>query len=39
MNTDTVNEKAKIAINDLSFYYGASKSLKNISLPATEIAR
>ena len=33
MNTDTVNEKAKIAINDLSFYYGASKSLKNITLP------
>jgi phosphate transport system ATP-binding protein len=26
-------EKAKVEIKDLSFYYGASKSLKNISLP------
>ena len=26
-------EKAKVDIKDLSFYYGATKSLKNISLP------
>src|SRR3982751_4923339 len=26
-------EKSKVEIRDLSFYYGASKSLKNISLP------
>jgi len=26
-------DKAKVEIKDLSFYYGASKSLKNISLP------
>src|ERR1044072_4282437 len=29
-------ESAKIDIRDLSFYYGASKSLKNISLPLME---
>jgi phosphate transport system ATP-binding protein len=33
MNTDTAAMKAKIAIDDLSFFYGATKSLKNISLP------
>ena len=27
------NEKAKIDIRDLSFFYGASKALKNITLP------
>src|SRR6185369_1568564 len=26
-------DKTKVEIKDLSFYYGASKSLKNISLP------
>ena len=26
-------EKVKVDIKDLSFYYGATKSLKNISLP------
>ncbi len=26
-------EKTKVDIRDLSFYYGASKSLKNITLP------
>src|ERR1041385_3533387 len=26
-------EKVKVDIKDLSFYYGANKSLKNISLP------
>jgi len=29
-------ERAKIAINDLSFFYGEAKSLKNISLPLIE---
>ena len=33
MNTDAAPDKAKIAINDLSFFYGATKALKNISLP------
>ena len=27
------NENTKIKIKDLSFYYGASKSLKNVSVP------
>ena len=26
-------DKAKVEIKDLCFYYGASKALKNISLP------
>ncbi|HEX2761125.1 MAG TPA: ATP-binding cassette domain-containing protein, partial [Rhizomicrobium sp.] len=29
-------EKTKVDIKDLSFYYGASKSLKNITLPLME---
>ena len=29
-------EKVKVDIKDLSFYYGASKALKNISLPLME---
>src|SRR6266404_9830037 len=29
-------EKAKVDIKDLSFYYGATKSLKSISLPLLE---
>src|ERR1700759_2132201 len=29
-------QKTKIDIKDLSFFYGASKSLKNISLPLME---
>ncbi len=29
-------ERAKIAINDLSFFYGDSKALKNITLPLME---
>ena len=29
-------EKVKVDIKDLSFYYGANKSLKNISLPLME---
>src|SRR6266550_976486 len=29
-------EKAKVDIKDLSFYYGATKSLKNITLPLME---
>ena len=29
-------DKAKIDIKDLSFFYGATKSLKNISLPLME---
>src|ERR1700744_5383393 len=33
MSTNTAELKSKIAINDLSFFYGASKSLKNITLP------
>src|SRR6201996_9365110 len=33
MNTDTADLKPKIAIDDLSFFYGSSKALKNISLP------
>src|SRR5262245_47293412 len=29
-------EKVKVDIKDLSFYYGATKSLKNITLPLME---
>src|ERR1700761_3298370 len=36
MNTDTADLKPKIAIDDLSFFYGTTKSLKNISLPLYE---
>ncbi len=33
-NSAASNEKAKIDIRDLSFYYGATKALKNITLAA-----
>jgi phosphate transport system ATP-binding protein len=33
MDAAVTNEKTKVDIRDLSFYYGASKALKNISLP------
>src|ERR1700744_561400 len=32
-NSNTADNKTKIGINDLSFFYGATKSLKNITLP------
>jgi phosphate transport system ATP-binding protein len=28
-----VQEKVKLAVNDLSFYYGATKALKNVTVP------
>jgi phosphate transport system ATP-binding protein len=28
-----VQEKVKLAVNDLSFYYGANKALKNVTVP------
>src|SRR5512146_1113715 len=28
-----VQHRVKIAVNDLSFYYGATKALKNVTLP------
>jgi len=30
------SEKAKLQVNDLSFYYGATKALKNVSVPLYE---
>jgi phosphate transport system ATP-binding protein len=33
MNAMTIDDKVRIDIRDLSFYYGANKALKNISLP------
>src|SRR6202142_756351 len=33
MNAMTIDEKVRIDIRDLSFFYGANKALKNISLP------
>src|SRR3974377_1343831 len=33
MNSITISDKIRIDIKDLSFYYGASKALKNISMP------
>src|SRR5579862_1411857 len=33
MNAMTIDEKVRIDIRDLSFYYGAAKSLKNVSMP------
>jgi phosphate transport system ATP-binding protein len=36
MENAAAPEKAKIAVNDLSFFYGSHKSLKNITLPLYE---
>src|SRR6202453_1176039 len=33
MNAMTIDDKVRIDIRDLSFYYGANKALKNITLP------
>src|SRR5579862_8288798 len=33
MNAMTIDEKVRIDIRDLSFYYGAAQALKNVSLP------
>lgn len=32
----TVQDKAKLEVKDLSFYYGATKALKNVSIPLHE---
>jgi len=32
----TVQDKAKLEVKDLSFYYGATKALKNVSVPLYE---
>src|ERR1700759_2325161 len=32
----TVKDKVKVDIRDLSFYYGATKSLKNITMPLND---
>ena len=33
MNSMPINDKVRIDIRNLSFYYGATKALKNVSLP------